>query len=81
LTGAAVATILIIVSCFWPFLRLNSWTEERIYQRLLLTKSTKIVSIARLVQRVIDVLAVFIGILVGLKDVTSPSSENLSISF
>jgi MscS family membrane protein len=64
---STVATILIIVSCVWLFIRLNSWTEERIYQRLLLRKSTGLVSIARLVQRVIDVLAVFIGTLVGLK--------------
>jgi MscS family membrane protein len=64
---STVATILIIVSCVWLFIRLNSWTEERIYQRLLLRKSTGLVSIARLVQRVIDVLAVFVGVLVGLK--------------
>jgi len=64
---STVATILIIVSCVWLFIRLNSWTEERIYQRLLLRKSAGIVSIARLVQRVIDVLAVFVGALVGLK--------------
>jgi len=64
---STVATILIIVSCVWLFIRLNSWAEERICQRLLLRKSTGAVSIARLVQRVIDVLAVFVGVLVGLK--------------
>ena len=64
---STVATIIIIVSCVWLFIRLNSWTEERIYQRLLLRKSTGVVSIARLVRRVIDVLAVFVGVLVGLK--------------
>jgi MscS family membrane protein len=64
---STLATILIIVSCVWLFIRLNSWTEDRICQRLLLRKSTGVVSIARLVQRVIDVLAVFVGVLVGLK--------------
>ena len=64
---STLATILIIVSCVWLFIRLNSWAEERICQRLLLRKSTGAVSIARLVQRVIDVLAVFVGVLVGLK--------------
>jgi MscS family membrane protein len=64
---STVATILIIVSCVWLFIRSNSWTGERILQRLLLRRSTGIVSIARLVQRVIDVLAVFVGVLVGLK--------------
>jgi MscS family membrane protein len=64
---STLATILIIVSCVWLFIRLNSWMAERICQRLLLRKSTGAVSIARLVQRVIDVLAVFVGVLVGLK--------------
>jgi MscS family membrane protein len=64
---STVATILIIVSCVWLFIRLNSWTGKRILQRLLLRQSTGMVSIARLVQRVIDVVAVFVGVLVGLK--------------
>jgi MscS family membrane protein len=64
---STVATTLIIVSCVWLFIRLNGWTEERIVQRLLLRKSSGVVSIARLLQRVIDVLAVFVGVLVGLK--------------
>ncbi len=63
---STVATILIIVSCVWLFIRLNSWTQERIVQRLLLRKSSGVASIARLLQRVIDVLAVFVGVLVGL---------------
>ena len=62
----STATIIIIAACVWLFILLNSWAEELLHQRLERRHNTGASSILRLGRRVIDVLAVFVGLLVGL---------------
>jgi MscS family membrane protein len=60
------ATVIIILCCVWLFIRFNGRIEELICRRLLRNKSTGAVAVSRLALRVIDVLAVFVGVLIGL---------------
>jgi len=62
---SSTATMIIIASCVWLFILLNGRVEGLLRQRLA-RGHTGAASILRLGRRVIDVLAVFVGMLVGL---------------
>jgi MscS family membrane protein len=62
---SSTATIIIIAACVWLFILLNGWVEGLVRQRLA-RRHTGAASILRLGRRVIDLLAVFVGMLVGL---------------
>jgi len=62
---SSAATIIIIAACVWLFILLNGWVEGLLRQRLA-SRHTGAASILRLGRRVIDLLAVFVGMLVGL---------------
>jgi MscS family membrane protein len=63
---SSTATVIIILSCVWLFSRINGRIEKLICRRLMRSHSTGAVAVSRLLLRVIDVLAVFVGVLVGL---------------
>jgi MscS family membrane protein len=62
---SSTATIIIIAACVWLFILLNGWVEGLLRQRLA-RRHTGAASILRLGRRVIDLLAVFVGMLVVL---------------
>jgi MscS family membrane protein len=62
---SSTATIIIIAACVWLFILLNGWVEGLLRQRLT-RRHTGVTSILRLGRRVTDLLAVFVGMLVGL---------------
>ena len=64
---SSTATIIIIAAFVWLFILLNGWVEGLLLQRLARRHDTGAGSILRLGRHVIDLLAVFVGMLVGLE--------------
>jgi len=64
---SSTATIIIIAAFVWLFILLNGWVEGLLLQRLARRHDTGAGSILRLGRRVIDLLVVFVGMLVGLE--------------
>ncbi len=62
---SSAATIIIIAACVWLFILINGRVEGLLRQRLA-RRHTGVASILRLGRRVIDLLAVFVGMLVVL---------------
>ncbi|MBZ5658599.1 MAG: mechanosensitive ion channel family protein, partial [Acidobacteriia bacterium] len=60
------AIILTIASCVWLLICLNGWGEKCIQQRLAGRNLSGATSMLRLARRVVDVLVIFAGLLVGL---------------
>jgi MscS family membrane protein len=63
---SSTATIIIIAAGVWLFILLNRWAQDLLSRRLELHNNAGAISIVRLGRRVIDVLAVFVGVLVAL---------------
>jgi MscS family membrane protein len=63
---SSTATIIIIAACVWLFILLNERTEDLLGRRLELHNHGGAISVLRLGRRVIDVVAVFVGVLVAL---------------
>jgi MscS family membrane protein len=62
----SIASILTIAACVWLFILLNDKVEHYIRRRLVRSRNMGAASVIRLGRRVLDVLIVFIGLLIGL---------------
>jgi MscS family membrane protein len=62
---SSTAAVIIIAACVWLFILLNGLVEELLRKRLV-RRHAGAASILRLGRRVIDLLAIFVGMLVGL---------------
>lgn len=63
---SSTATILAIAGSVWLFILLNDWFERLIRVRLARRVKVGLASVVRLGARLVDVLAVFVGVLVAL---------------
>ncbi len=63
---STTATVITIAAIVWLFILLNGWVEWLIRRRLTRQNHTGAYSILRLGRRVVDILAIIIGMLVGL---------------
>jgi MscS family membrane protein len=61
------ANVLIVAACVWLFILLHGWVEDYVRRRLESRNLTGAFSFLHLVRRTADVLAIFVGILVGLR--------------
>jgi MscS family membrane protein len=63
---SSTATVIIIAAAVWLFILLNGGAEDFLGRRLELHNNAGAISVLRLGRRVIDVVAVFVGVLVAL---------------
>jgi MscS family membrane protein len=63
---STVAAVITIAAIVWLFILLNGWVEWLIRRRLTRQNHTGAYSILRLGRRVVDILAIIIGVLIGL---------------
>jgi MscS family membrane protein len=63
---STTATIITIAASVWLFILLNDWLEEILRLRLAHRVNPGITSVVRLGRRVVDLLAIFVGVLFGL---------------
>ncbi|WP_263365389.1 mechanosensitive ion channel family protein [Edaphobacter bradus] len=60
------ATVITIAAIVWLFIILNGWVEQLIHHRLMRHRYTGASAILRLGRRMVDILAIFVGVLTGL---------------
>jgi MscS family membrane protein len=64
---SSVATVIVIVSCIWLSILWNGRLERYFHRRLVRRNHVALSSVVRLVRRAGDLLAVFVGFLIGLR--------------
>ena len=63
----STANVITIAACVWLFIRLNGWAESRVRRRLVGRNLAGAFSFLHVARRAADLLAIFVGLLVGLR--------------